>query len=123
MPDGPRGTADELELPALLIRRDPVALVRRGEAALRAERESIERHVARGLCNPALEALRGFKRRALRADEAQNDHAIVGHVSQRLERAGALVVVLEQEPLEARAAEDLRGDPVVPARRVEHAPV
>jgi hypothetical protein len=35
-------------------------------------------------------------------------------VLQRLERPRSLVVVFEQEPLEARAAEDLARDPIVP---------
>ena len=51
-----------------------------------------------------------FQPRRLRADQPEHDDAIVGHVSQRLERARPLVVVLEQEAIEARAAEDLRGD-------------
>ena len=40
---------------------------------------------------------------------------------ERLERPRPLVVVFEQEAVEARAAEDLLSDAVVAARRVEHA--
>ena len=45
--------------------------------------------------------------RRLRAHEPEHDDAVVGHVAQRLERARSLVVVLEQEAVEARAAEHL----------------
>src|SRR6185295_9189873 len=59
--------------------------------------------------------------RLLRAHQPQDDDAVVGHVTQRLEAPRSRIVVLEQKAREARLTEDLAGDAVVSARGVEHA--
>ena len=93
-----------------------------GEAALRAEREPFERHDARRLGDARLAARASIRAAAVfELTRPEHDDAIVGHVPQRLERPRPLVVVLEQEAIEARAAEHLLRDPIVAARRVEHA--
>jgi hypothetical protein len=95
--------------------------VRRREAALRAQGEPIERDDRGRFADPRLQVFPRFHARQLRADEAQDHHAALGDEAERRECARALVVVLEQEPIELRATEDLLCDPVVAAGRVEHA--
>ncbi len=58
-----------------------------------------------------------FERAALRADETQHDRLVRRDETQRRERAGALVVVLEQETVDLELAEQLLGDRVVAAAR------
>jgi hypothetical protein len=90
---------------------------------LRTERQALQRHDARRLGDAPLELAGRFEPALLGAHEPEHDRPVVGDVPQRLERAGPLVVVLEKETIEARAPEDLRGDPVISARGVEHAAV
>src|SRR6185295_9637596 len=91
------------------------------EAALRTEREAIERDERRRFLDPRLQILDGLHPLQLRAHESEDDDAPVGDVAERLERARPLVVVLQQEAIELRASEHLRRDAIVAARRVEHA--
>src|SRR5215213_4961552 len=56
-PDLVRHLAEQLELRPLIVEGDQVAGQRRGEAALRAERQPLQRDVLRGLLDPALELI------------------------------------------------------------------
>src|SRR5207249_2607564 len=82
-------------------------------------RQPFERNDLGGRLDPAGELGHRLDARLLAGHQAQDHHAIVGHHAQRLERARALVVVLEQEALEARTLEDPLGDRLVAAARVE----
>src|SRR5439155_11774691 len=117
-PNQPGCLADTRELLALPLRGDRVAFHGRSEAALRTEREPVERHVPRRLVDAAAQFVDALQPLLLRGDEAEHHLAIAGHRAERLEAAGAHVVVLEEEPLEARLAEHAR-DRAVAAARVE----
>src|SRR3954447_7599671 len=67
---------DEVELGALLVGGQVVALDRGGEAALRGEAELLERHVLRRLLDAALEGVGVLELAGLGGDEAQ-DHLLV----------------------------------------------
>jgi hypothetical protein len=61
-----RDLNDELELLPLLVLGQDVALLGRGEAALRRQRELIERREFRGLVEPPLDVVLLLQRAALR---------------------------------------------------------
>src|SRR5580700_10513757 len=74
--------------------------------------------VAGSLRDPGRNRGRAFQRGMLTGDQAQDDGLVVWAVGQRLESAGSLVVVLEEEDLEVRQpAEHLTGDARVSSRR------
>src|SRR5215467_1715068 len=114
-PDRLRGIGHELELCPLVGFRHRIAGNGRRKAALRADRELCERDILRGFLHAALEHLARFERGSLAADEAQ-DHALVLDEAQRLEVAGALGVVFEQEMGHPGAAEEALGNRFVAAR-------
>src|SRR5207247_11325885 len=74
---------DELELRLLLVGGDRVALHRRGEAALPAETELLQRDVPGGLLDPPLEVVLFFQRSALGGHEAEDDDLSLLHEAQR----------------------------------------
>src|SRR5438874_11157085 len=69
--DGARDPADQIQLGPLLIRGELVALHRRGEAALRTEREPPQRDDARSLGDAPLERIFVFQPGALGRDQPQ----------------------------------------------------
>src|SRR5262245_26827522 len=92
----PRDLADERELALLHGGVDRVALPGGREPALRAERELLARKEPRRLVDAGQQLVRRLERGAFRRDEAEADDLVVGDVAQRLERPGAVVVVLEK---------------------------
>src|SRR4051795_5657657 len=95
--------------------------MRRREPALGTDRKAFEGDEPAGICHASGEVLDVFELGPLRTHEPQYHEAVVGQVTQWLEGPRSLVVELEQETIEARAAEDLAGDPIVSTRRIEHA--
>src|SRR5258708_28943981 len=105
-PHRPYDAGHQPQLLGLLLRRDAVALHRRREAALRAQREAVQRQVPRRLLDARAHLVVGLQPRLLGRHQAQHHGAVLRHVAQRLEPAGARVVVLQQEALEQRLLED-----------------
>src|SRR6185369_6297169 len=118
-PDRARRLRHALQLAALVLGRDAVAFHGRREAARRAERQPGQRHDPRRLVDAPAQLVDGLQARLLARHQPQHHLAVLGHRAQGLEAARALVVVLEQEALEAAAAEDA-GDGLVAAAGVEH---
>jgi hypothetical protein len=116
-PDLLRGLDDEAQLGDLLVLGEGVALDGRGEAALRRQAQLLERDVAGGLVDAALEVVLALEDRRLRRDEPEDDLLARRHEAERLEAAGALVVVLEEEAIDLEPAEEGLGDEVVAALR------
>src|SRR5439155_22999912 len=114
-PDLASGLHEEVELPALVVPGDLVAGGDRGKAALRAQRETGERHVPRRLVDAPEQILLGLQPRDLGGDQPEDHRLAPRDVAQRREAAGALAVVLQQEAVVGEVAEDLLGDPVVAA--------
>src|SRR5437660_5962880 len=117
-PHRPGHAGHQQQLLQLLLPRDVVPLHRRGEAALGAERQPVQRHVPRGLIHARLQLVLRLHARLLGRDQAQHDRAVLGHVAERAEPTRALVVVLQQEALEQRLLED-PGDRLIVALRIE----
>src|SRR3984893_271024 len=114
-PDFARRLDDEAQLCDLFVSGQRVAVDGRGEAALRAEAELLERHVFRRLVDPALQSVLAFERGALAGDEAQDYPLIaLGHKAQRLEPAGARIVVFQEEAIDTEFAKHGFGDMAVP---------
>src|SRR5688572_20392438 len=93
-PDRARGLGHPPELGALLVGRDAVALHGGGEAALGGQRQPVERHERRRGFDPPAELVHRLEPRLLRRHQPEHHLAILGHGPERLEAAGALVVVL-----------------------------
>src|SRR5438309_4192938 len=117
-PDETRDLGHALELAALILRRDAVAFHGRGEAALPAQGQALERLELGRLLDAPPQLRHRLQPRFLRGHETQNDLAIGRHEAQRLEVARAIVVVLQEEALETALANDAR-DWLVAAARVE----
>src|SRR6266567_3119026 len=98
-PDLLRRGCDQLQLGLLLIGREQVAAAGGGESALRADRQVLTVHVPGRLIDAALEVIEGFQDRRLGGDQAKHDDAAWRDEPQRLEAAGPLGVVLQQEPV------------------------
>src|SRR5262245_44721055 len=81
---------DHAELRPLFFFGQDVALLARGEAALRRQAKLIERHELGRLVDTALDLVLALELAALRRDKAENDELALGHEAQRLEAAGAL---------------------------------
>src|SRR5687768_11055116 len=91
-----RDLHDFAHLGPLLLLGEDVALLGRGEAALRAECELLHRREFRRLVDPALDDVLALERAALRGDDADHDDLLaLGQESQRFETAGTLAVVFE----------------------------
>src|SRR5215471_21579543 len=87
----------EAELGPLLLLGEDVALFRRGEAALRGERELLERRELRGFLEAALDVVLLLELAELRGDDADHDDLVaLGQEAQRLEAPGAIAVVFEE---------------------------
>src|SRR6266567_1072884 len=98
-PDRCGGAGDESQLGLLLIGREQVAAAGGGESALRADRQVLTVHVPGRLIDAALEVIEGFQDRGLGGDQAEHHDAAWRDEPQRLEAAGPLGVVLQQEPV------------------------
>src|SRR5262249_12929727 len=96
-PDLLRRLHHQPHLGGLLVAGELVARNRGGEAALRREAELVHVHELRRLLDAPLEHVLVLELRALRRHEPEHHHLALGHEAQRLERPGALVVVLEEE--------------------------
>src|SRR5208282_6545812 len=97
---------DHPQFRPLLIFGQNVALLGRGEAALRRQTKLIERDVFRRLIDPALDVVLVLQLAGLRGDEAEHELLLaLGEEAQRFETAGALAVVFEEIAVEAGMAE------------------
>src|SRR5262249_25669538 len=83
---------DELELGALLVLGQDVALDGGGETALAGQAELVERDILGRLVNPALEQIGVFQGAGLGGDQAEHDHLAGRDEPQRLEAPGAGIV-------------------------------
>src|SRR5579863_9664055 len=75
-PHVPRDLEHALELAPLLVLGDQVAGDARGEPALRAQREPLRRHVARGLLDAALDVIGALEGAGLRRQQAEDDDGV-----------------------------------------------
>jgi hypothetical protein len=107
---------DELELGALLVVAEGIALDGGGKAALAGQAQLVEGDVLGGGVDAALEVVGVFQLATLGRDQPQHDHLAGRDEPQRLETAGALVVVFQEESVHGQAAEQRLGDEVVAAR-------
>ena len=98
------GDVDDLaDLRPLLVLGEHVALLGRGEPALRAQRELIEGSEGGCLVDALLDGVDVLELAALGRDESEHDGLVaLGQEPQRLEAAGALAVVLEEVPVVVR---------------------
>src|SRR6266516_1016366 len=85
-----------LELAPLRVLSQRVAVVRAGEAALRRQAEALERHVLRGLVDPAPQDVRRLERAGLGRHQPEDDLLVAWQQTQRLEAARALGVPLHE---------------------------
>src|ERR1700674_1223996 len=85
------------QLRPLLFLGENIALLGRGEAALRGERELVRRDVFRRLLDAALDVALVLQRAVFRRDETEHHDLVAGgKKAQRLEAAGPLAVVFEE---------------------------
>ena len=84
-PDRPGGFHQQPQLALLTLQQNAVAHHRRSEAALRAQCQSLQRHIAAGLANPLGEPLPSFHARRLCCDQAKYHKLIVGNLPQWFE--------------------------------------
>src|ERR1700750_2385240 len=76
------------ELLLLHLRRDRIAGVDAGEAALRTDREPVEVDVSRRVLDALFKCILVFQDRCLGRDNAEHDGLVARHQTQRRERAG-----------------------------------
>src|SRR5580692_2477508 len=115
-PGRDRGVRHDPELAELVLLGELVpALGHRREAALRADREVVDVDVLCGLVDPRHDLVDVLELRRLRAHQAEDHDLSLGHVAQRLEPAGPVVVELEQEAVDGERAEQPLGNWVVAA--------
>ena len=77
-------TSITIDLAPLLLFGEQIAFETRGEPALRAERELLERHVLRGRVDPAAQLVDRFELPGLGRDQAQDDDLPLRDETQRL---------------------------------------
>src|ERR1700688_2580108 len=82
-PDVSRDLEHALELSPLVALGDEVAGDARGEAALRAQREPLDRDKARGLVDPAPDRVGVLELSGLGGEETEHDDGIVADEAQR----------------------------------------
>src|SRR5213078_3149418 len=116
-PDFPRQLHAERQLRLLLIHRDLVALDGRGEAALRAQADLLERHVLGRLVETPPEVVLPLQGADLGGDEPQDHARTLGDEAERREVARARVVELEEEAVVRQLVEDDLRNPGVAALR------
>src|SRR5262249_10743772 len=91
-----RDADDETELGDLLGDRHGLATDAAGEAALRAQGELLERGVAAGLVDAALERVGTLELAALGGDEPEHRDLALGQKAQRRKAAGARRIVFQK---------------------------
>jgi len=109
------GLDDEAELGRLLVVGQRVALDGGSEPALAGQAQLVQRHEPGRLVHPALEVILRLQLRPLGGDQAEDDQLARGHEPQRREAAGALVVVLQEEPVHVQPGKQRLGHEIVPA--------
>src|SRR5215510_10663102 len=87
---------DHFKLRPLLVFRQNIAFLARGEAALRAQGQLVDIDIARGLVDTSLDVIPRFQLAALGRHQAEHHRLDLGHEAQRLEPAGALSVVFHE---------------------------
>src|SRR2546426_1638574 len=115
-PDFARRLDHSPELRFLLREAQSAAARVAREAALRRERQVLQRKVQGGLVDAPPEEILRLQDRRLGRDQAQYHLLVPRHEAQRLEAAGALGVVLEEEGVGFERAESTLGDALVAAR-------
>src|ERR1051326_8431888 len=103
-PDPARGVDEQLELAALVVPREEVAARGRGEPALRAQREALDRHVPARLLDPAQELVLRLELRRLRRDQPEGDGLPARREAERLATPGSIPVGLQAEAGRPQAA-------------------
>ena len=111
----PARSRRESQLRALVRLGERIAAGAAGEAALRADRQPFELDVLRRLVHSASQAVHGFERRRLAADDPQHNSLSFRHESQRRKIACARRVIFEQEMVCLGTCEETLRHPVVPA--------
>src|SRR5947209_6515583 len=114
-PEALGGRNDRPELGLLVGGGDSVAEDGGGEPALRRQREPLERHVVCCLADAHLKLVDGFLPSSLRCDEPEDDGLVLRYRGKWLESAGALVVVLQEQPLGTDAGEQAPREPLIAA--------
>src|SRR5581483_10594341 len=104
-PDLAGGLDDEAKLRLLFLDGDGIALEGRGEAALRAQAQLLERDVFGGFVDATLQLVLLFERALLRRDQTQHHHLSLGHEAQGLEAARACVIIFEEEAIDLEFTE------------------
>src|SRR3989449_2230587 len=105
----------ERQLRLLVVDRDLVALDGRGEAALRAQADLLDRHVLGRLIEAPLEVVLPLEGADLGGHQPQDHAHVFGDEPERREVARAGVVELEEEAVVWQLVEDGLGDPGVAA--------
>src|SRR5215471_11324622 len=96
-----RGLDDEAQLGDLARNVHGIAADAAGEAALRAQRQLLERRVLRRLVDASLELVFGLELAALGSDQSEHCHFALRKKTQRLEAAGAGAVIFEEIAVDA----------------------
>src|SRR5690606_28559804 len=113
-PDVVRDRDDLADLRPLLILGEHIALLGRGEAALRAQRQLIEADEDGSLVDALLDAADVLELAGLGGDQPEHDGLVAfGQEPQRLEPSGALTVVLQEVAVVVDDAQQLLGDRLV----------
>src|SRR5665213_3364666 len=106
------------QLRPLLVLSLHVALLDRGEAALRRQAKLIERYIFCGLVDAPLDFVARLKPSGLRGHQTQHKLLLAfGKIAQRLEPTGPLAVIFQEIAVEIGVAEQLLGDEFVAALR------
>src|SRR5208337_1942479 len=114
-PELVRELDNEAELALLHLRRNRIARVETGEAALWADREALKINIARRVLDPSLELVLALHRSRLGRDQAKHDALVPRQQPQRRERAGARRIVFEEVEGDVEHIEQPLGDRVVAA--------
>ena len=96
---------DERQLAPLIRIGHKIAFLGGSEAALRAERQLLERHIFGSLADARDNVFLIFQLGILGGYQTQND-LLLADVAQRLETAGTVAVVLEEEPVHIAVREE-----------------
>src|ERR1700760_862862 len=107
------GLDDELQLGPLLIDRQAVALLGRGEAALGRQAQLVGVDELRRGLDATLEQILVLQLGTLGGDQTEHHVLALRDEAQPLERAGALVVELQEVAVDVEVAEQCLGDEVV----------
>src|SRR5215472_901583 len=120
-PDLLCGLDDQPELVPLLLRGEVVALLGRGEAALRGQAELIGVDEPGRVLDPPLQLVLALQLAALGGDKPEDHPLALGHEPQRLEATRALVVPLTEEPVHGKLVEQRLGHELITALGCPHA--